>query len=157
MSWLIGVALALATGVASAVVPVINAELYAVAAASRSSTVTTVLVVLALAAGQTVGKLLLFHAARRGGGRLGRWADRHASPAVGRRAARIRQALGSRRTGAPLVFASATLGVPPLAAVSLAAGASGQRSRDFALLCLTGRAARFAAFVLPAAWISSLL
>ena len=52
----------------------------------------------------------------------------------------------------PLVLASACVGLPPLAAVSLAAGASGQRRRDFGVACLCGRTARFALLALPAAW-----
>ncbi len=70
----------------------------------------------------------------------------------GRWTSRIVRALGSRRTGDPLVLASAVLGVPPLAAVSLAAGAAGQRRWEFGLLCLLGRTVRFGALALPAAW-----
>ena len=157
LSWVVGVALALVTGTASALLPVVNAEVYAVAAAGRSSSWTAAVVVVALAVGQTIGKLLLFQAARRGGGRLSKWAVGHTSTRAGRWTERIRRALGSRRTGNPLVLASATLGLPPLAAVSLAAGAAGQRRWEFALLCLTGRTVRFAAIVLPAAWGSSVL
>ncbi len=66
MTWVL---MALLTGTASALLPVVNAELYAVAAAGRSSWATVILVVLALAIGQTAGKLVLFEAARRGSGR----------------------------------------------------------------------------------------
>jgi membrane protein YqaA with SNARE-associated domain len=54
-----------------------------------------------------------------------------------------------------MVLASAAVGVPPLAAVSLAAGASGQRRWEFGACCLVGRVARFALLVLPAAWALS--
>ena len=105
-----------------------------------------------LAVGQTVGKLVLFEAARRGTGRLravprrdgraARWAGRIRAPAA-------------RRTGLPLVLASAAVGLPPLAVVSLAAGAAGQRRCEFGALCLIGRTARFAVLALPVAWAVS--
>jgi membrane protein YqaA with SNARE-associated domain len=53
------------------------------------------------------------------------------------------------------VVTSAALGLPPLAAVSLAAGASAQRRWEFGVLCLVGRTARFALLVLPAVWALS--
>ena len=110
---------------------------------------------LALAVGQTAGKLLLFEAARRGGGRLGSWVRRREAESGVRRSERwsqrIKEALGSRRTGHPLVLVSASVGVPPLAAVSLAAGAAGLRRWEFAALCLLGRTARFGVLALPAA------
>ena len=48
-----------------------------------------------------------------------------------------------------MVLASASVGLPPLAVVSLAAGAAGQRRWEFAGACLVGRVIRFAALVLP--------
>ena len=146
--------LALGYGVASALVPVVNAEAYALVLAGRTHPGLAVVVVLALAAGQTVGKLLLFEAARRGSGRLAAARD-HREGRAARWADRIRDSLRSRRTGLPMVLASAALGVPPLAAVSLAAGAAGQRRWEFGVLCLVGRTARFALLVLPAVWALS--
>ena len=148
---------ALAYGAMSALVPIVNAEVYAVVAAGRTATPVALLVVLALACGQTAGKLVLFEAARLGQGRfVRRQADRAArSDERGRWAPRIGRALRSRRTGLPLVLASAVVGLPPLAAVSLAAGAAGQRRWEFALVCLAGRTARFAALALPATWVLS--
>lgn len=137
--------LGVGTGLASALVPLVNAEAYAVAAAGRVPQVLLPLLVLALAAGQTAGKLVLFESARRGVGRLAR---RHRSP---RWTARVTDRLRSDRTGAPLVLAAAAVGLPPLAVVSLAAGAAGQRRWLFGVLCLVGRTARFAAIALPAA------
>ena len=147
--------LALVYGVVSALVPVVNAEAYALVLAGRTQPTLAVLVVLARAAGQTVGKLVLFEAAKRGSGRLERrFANRREGRAA-RWADRIRDSLRSRRTGLPMVLASAALGVPPLAAVSLAAGAAGQRRWEFGALCLVGRIARFALLVLPAVWALS--
>ena len=147
MSELLAVLASAVVGLGSALLPLLNAEVYAVATAGTHPAV-ALAVVLALAGGQTAGKLALFEAARRGSGRLLR---RRTRP-PGRWSGRISRALGSRRTGTPLVLASAVLGLPPLAAVSLAAGASGQRRWEFGLLCLVGRTARFAVLVLPAAW-----
>ena len=148
-------ALALVYGVVSALVPVVNAEAYALVLAGRTQPTLAVLVVLALAAGQTVGKLVLFEAARRGSGRLERRFATRCEGRAARWADRIRDSLRSRRTGLPMVLASAALGVPPLAAVSLAAGAAGQRRWEFGMLCLVGRIARFALLVLPAVWALS--
>ena len=148
---------ALVYGAMSALVPVVNAEAYALVAAGRSVTPVALLVVVGLACGQTAGKLVLFEAARQGQGRFVR---RRAEKAArgdkqARWAPRIARALRSRRTGHPLVLSAAVLGLPPLAAVSLAAGAAGQRRWEFALVCVVGRTVRFAALAVPAGWILS--
>ncbi|KAB1928154.1 hypothetical protein F8271_29195, partial [Micromonospora sp. ALFpr18c] len=115
-----------------------------------------VIAVLALAVGQTAGKLLLFEAARRGGGRLARrLARRNQSRSVAARVARwaepVRRWLPHRRTGLPTVLLSAAVGVPPLALVSTAAGTAGLRHWEFAAACLLGRVVRFAILALPSA------
>jgi membrane protein YqaA with SNARE-associated domain len=140
-------------GVASALVPVVTADAYAVVAGGRGNH--TVVAVLALALGQTAGKLLLFEAARRGTGRLAQRLTRRGRPGrVAARAARgagpIQRWLSRRRTGLPTVLVSATAGIPPLAAVSLAAGTAGLRHSEFAAMCLLGRVIRFAVLALPA-------
>lgn len=159
MSWLSSILLAVATGTGSALLPIVNAEVYALGEAGRSQPGLAVALVVCLAVGQTLGKLLLFETARRGGGRLGSWVARRETKRGERRSGRwsqrIKKALRSRRTGNSLVLLSASLGLPPLAAVSLAAGASGQRRWEFALLCLLGRTARFAVLALPAAYMLS--
>ncbi len=129
-------------GAGSALVPLINAEAYVLAAALRLARPQLVLVVLALALGQTAGKVAFFEAARRGS----TWFDRHRRPEKDHRwARRIQGALASSRTGVPLVLTSAVVGLPPLAVVSLAAGAAGQVRWHFALACLVGRSVRFTA------------
>jgi membrane protein YqaA with SNARE-associated domain len=129
---------ALGAGVASALLPLVNAEAYAVVAATRTHAWLAVALVLALAAGQTTGKLVLFESARRGGTRF---------------AAKLRQSRWAGRvTGPPVVLVSAAIGLPPLAIVSLASGAAGQPRWLFALLCLLGRTARFGVIVLPISW-----
>ncbi|MFI5914750.1 hypothetical protein [Dactylosporangium sp. NPDC051541] len=140
-------------GVASALVPIVNAEAYAVLAGHRGGA--AAIAVVALAAGQTTGKLLLFEASRRGTGRLSTLRRRHDRPGrTASRAARwaepVRRWLARRRTGLPTVLLSATVGVPPLALVSIAAGPAGRRHWEFATACLIGRVVRFAALALPA-------
>lgn len=151
MSGLVESLLASLVGAVSALVPLVNAEVYAIASAERAGPAEALLVVVALACGQTAGKLVLFEGARRGSSRFTR---RHAlrSARARRWADRATRVLRSRRTGHPLVLASAAIGLPPLAAVSLAAGAAGQSRWEFAVVCLVGRTARFAALVLSAAW-----
>ena len=150
MTWPLSILTAIGFGVGSALIPIVNAEAYAVVSISNQPWLLVPLVV-ALATGQTMGKLILFEAARRGSTRFhagsklsalttSRWADR------------IRAALTQRRTAVPLILASAGLGLPPLALVSVAAGASAQRRRTFASLCLIGRIARFAALGTPVAY-----
>ncbi|GAB3200600.1 hypothetical protein GCM10027062_20560 [Nocardioides hungaricus] len=141
MTGILAALAALGAGVGSALLPVVNAEAYAVLAATRSHAWPAALLVLALAAGQTAGKLVLFESARRGASRwaakltASRWAGRAAGP--------------------PVVLASAAVGLPPLAVVSLASGATGQCRWLFGTLVLLGRTARFAVLVLPIAWASA--
>ncbi|MEU5935118.1 VTT domain-containing protein [Micromonospora sp. NPDC047187] len=153
MSSLAEAVVALGYGVASALVPIVNAEAYAVVAGQRGGH--ALVAVVALALGQTAGKLLLFESARRGSGRLAqKVAKRGKSGRAAARAARwtepIRRWLSRRRTALPTVLASAAVGVPPLAVVSLAAGTAGLRRWEFAVACLSGRVIRFAVLVLPA-------
>jgi membrane protein YqaA with SNARE-associated domain len=141
-------------GLASAVVPLVNAEAFAVLAGTRGGHVA--FIVLGLALGQTAGKLLLLESTRRASGPLGRWiARRPRSGSVTARAARwavpIRRWLSRRGTALPTVLVSATTGIPPLAMVSLAAGTAGLRRWEFVTVCLLGRLIRFAALALPAA------
>ena len=142
MSGFLAVLGALGTGVASALLPLVNAEAYGMLTATRSHAWLAVLLVLALAVGQTAGKLVLFESARRGAGRwTGRWSAKLAD-----------SRWAGRATGPAVVLGSATLGLPPLAIVSLAAGAAGQTRWTFGVLCLVGRSVRFAVLVLPVAW-----
>ena len=168
MTGLIAAASGLGYGLASALVPLVNAEALAVIAGRHGGH--ALLVVPALAIGQTTGKLLLFESARRGTGWLARrFLRRHSSERAAARTARwtepVRRWLSCRRTGLPTVFVSAAVGIPPLAVVSLAAGSGaagtgaaatgaagtgGLRRWEFAGACLLGRVIRFALFALPA-------
>ena len=145
--------LALVVGIASALLPLINAEAFALVAAGRAHVAVAIVLVVALAIGQTIGKLVLFEAARRGSGRLhARFARHGEGGRAARWAGRVRGWLTCRRTGVPTVLAAAAVGLPPLAVVSLAAGAAGQRRWEFGVLCLVGRTARFAVLALPVAF-----
>ena len=143
---------AVAVGVASALLPLVNAEAFALVAVARTHLALAIAVVVALAVGQTVGKLVLFEAARRGSGRLhARFARHGEGGRAARWAGRVPGWLARRRTGVPTVLAAASVGLPPLAVVSLAAGAAGQRRWEFGVICLVGRTARFAVLALPVA------
>lgn len=154
MTELLALLLGLAVGAGSALVPVLNAEAYAVVAAGSATPWLGLALAGALAVGQTCGKLVLFEAGRRGSGRLpGRLAERwrHARPS--RWSGRVSGWLSGRVSGAATVLSAAVTGLPPLAVVSVAAGAAGQRRTTFACWCLAGRVVRFAALVLPAAYV----
>jgi membrane protein YqaA with SNARE-associated domain len=149
VNWLVESGLAAAVGVLSALLPIVSAEAYALLAAARTHGIGAVAVVAALAAGQTIGKLVLFQTARGGSGRLHARLCRRGEGRAARWHDRVCSLMTRRRTGLPTVLASAAVGLPPLALVSLVAGASAQRRWEFGALCLIGRTARFAALTVP--------
>jgi membrane protein YqaA with SNARE-associated domain len=136
--------LALCVGGASAFAPFVNAELAVSGAAAGSTATFAVCVAVAVAAGQTLGKVAIFEAGRRGAGRFlpGR---RHDAKPLPRWQSTAMSLLSSRWSGGGIVLLSATLGLPPLAVVSAAAGMAGTRRTDFVVCCLLGRTARFVA------------
>lgn len=151
MSALLVVGGAIGLGFGSAILPVLNAEAYAVVSGAREPVTVAAFVALALALGQTTGKLLLFEAARRGSARLAA-ITRRARHRPNRWTERVRGVLDRPRTGVPLVLVSSSVGLPPLAVVALAAGASAQTRVAFGVACFAGRLARFAAVAVPTAW-----
>ena len=152
MTALIAVLLAAGAGVASAFVPLVNAEAYGMIAAARAPVATAPALVPAVGAGgehrRALGKLVLHASARRGAARFAHRVR------TGRWTARVSRWMGSPTTGGTTVLAAAGLGLPPLAVVSLAAGAAGMPGRRFAGLCRAGRSVRFAALMLPVAWFA---
>jgi membrane protein YqaA with SNARE-associated domain len=127
----------------SAVLPVVNAEVYLVGV-SVATGAPEWLLALAAAAGQVTGKMLFYlvgrgvldvQRLRRKGTTTGRWAEWVASA----------QEWASRHSWGPaaLAFASALGGLPPFAAVSLLAGTLRMRWWVFALVGLAGRYLRF--------------
>ena len=138
-------------GVLSAVVPVVNAEAYVVAS-QVSRVAGPVAVALGLAVGQTIGKVLLFYGVRRGKAvsTARHRDDRTRTRTVGPARARLRvvvqtllDLVGQKRWGLPITLVAAVVGLPPLYAVALLAGATQMRVVYFAAVVLAGRATRF--------------
>lgn len=144
MQW---IALTIGVCLLSSLVPVVNAELYLVALVTAQPQLPWWLVGLAAAAGQMIGKLLFFFAGR---GvlwlpsrmrRLAEWEGR------GRWAARLQrfqETCESRPVwAAGVLFVSASLGLPPFAALAIVAGVARVDARVFAIAGFTGRFVRF--------------
>jgi len=139
--------MATGVGIASALVPFVNAEAAATAAGLKLSVGLAILVSIALGVGQTVGKICLYEAARKGAQvaaakRKKSQAPKKPMPAWQQR---LIKSLDGRWQANGVVLLSAGVGLPPLAIVSIAAGAVKSRRVDFAVCCLLGRTARFAA------------
>lgn len=151
--WLWQLALAVGFGIGSAVVPVLNAEVY-VLGAGASGRLDPVVAAIGVSVGQTIGKVAMFLAVRfrpsyptrkrqepkpvdlgTRRGRLIQW-NRNVSR-------RLLAALSDRRWGIPVTLLSSAVGIPPLYGVALIAGASRMGVISFSLSVLAGRAARF--------------
>jgi membrane protein YqaA with SNARE-associated domain len=147
----------LAVGVASALVPLINAELYVLTVAVTAPFAGVLLGVAGLAIGQAIGKLAWFYAGRGGSATLAAWIRKRRAkpPDPSGRWTRWLRYLTRRPTAVGVVGVSASTGIPPLAVVSFAAGASPLRPLEFAALCLSGRCVRFAVVALPAFWAAT--
>ena len=154
------VALTVGVGLLSALVPVVNAELYLLAIVATASPVAGVGAVLGLAVGQVAGKVCLFLAARRGGAAGRRWRGRHAPAAPGREPAAWRRrlprwtlgGLGVLDRGLPaagVLFTSAAVGMPPLAVTTVAAGVRRTPASLFVACALSGRLVRFGVLAAP--------
>lgn len=144
-------------GAASGLVPVINAEALLTAATATSPEL-WLGITASLTIGQCAAKVLIYLTARGGSNRF-----RSDGP-VGRRTARVMARLRLRRLtsllarplpGTSVVLLSATVGLPPLAAVSVLAGTARLRLPLFVAACLTGRLARFAVIAWPVAHLVS--
>ena len=126
---------ALSGAVVSSLVPLVNAELLLMGLALASPRAAPLLVVV-MAAGQMVGKSVLFL----GGGRLTR-----AHPRIPARA--LAPGWPHAPGRAPLIGISAFTGLPPFYLVSIAAPALGVSFRTFLAVGLAGRLLRFGALV----------
>ncbi len=140
----VGIYLAtLLISVLSGLVPVVNGELYLIAAivVADDPVVALVLAVI-VALGQMIAKIGLYYAAR-GATELGR------STRLGAKLERA-QLLVERWKGKPLtlLFVSAVTGLPPFYLVSLLAGLLRIRFGTFLLLGIIGRVIRFVALAL---------
>ena len=160
-------------GLASGLVPLINAEALLIAAVVQAHGRWPAVVV-AVAIGQSGAKVLIYMAARdgrrllparsvrphtahppaRAGTLLSRLREdtRRWSPHADRVAELVRRPVA----GSALILASAVGGLPPLAATSVIAGASRMRLSLFGTTCLTGRLVRFTIIAIPVAgWLDS--
>jgi membrane protein YqaA with SNARE-associated domain len=162
----------LVLGLASGLVPVINAEALLVAAVLQARGGWPAVVV-AIAVGQSIAKVLIYLGARDGRGLLPSWpAHRPPRPPGSRRrlgtwvrdatrrwtpqAERVAELVRRPGAGSALILTSAVGGIPPLAATSVIAGAAHMRLALFGGSCLTGRLVRFTLIAIPVAGWSPL-
>jgi membrane protein YqaA with SNARE-associated domain len=143
------IALTIGVCLLSALIPVVNAEIYLVALVTQQPQLPWWLVGLAAAAGQMIGKLLFYYAGRgvlrlpRRLQRLSEWERR------GRWAGRLKRFQETCQDRpiwtAGVLLVSAGLGVPPFAAMAVVAGIAQVDVRVFAATGLVGRFIRFGA------------
>jgi len=138
-------------GVISAIVPVANAEAYVIGS-QVSAVAGAVPIAVGVGIGQMVGKLILFLSVRQGRelSFIRHRREKARREPVSRTRARFRQGMarllelvGQKRWGLPIVLLAAVVGLPPLYAVALLAGATAMRGLWFALVVLVGRVTRF--------------
>jgi membrane protein YqaA with SNARE-associated domain len=157
LEWAAQLLAAVAYGALSAVMPVFNSEAY-VLGVTVTGVLDPVPAALGVAAGHTVGKVALLWSIRH---RPGRTVRRSAPEPVqvdtrlGRTRQRLRRTgsrmlalVGDARYGLPVTFVAATVGVPPLYAVTLIAGASRIAIPAFAATVFVGRVIRFVTIAL---------
>jgi membrane protein YqaA with SNARE-associated domain len=141
LAWLTSVAF----GVVSAIVPVVNAEVY-VLVSQVSAVAGAVPVAVGVGLGQTISGV------RRG--KQFQFVREHRARARTRERGRFAQAMhgalqfllrlvGTKRWGLPITLLAAIVGFPPLYAVALLAGATDMKLRYFASVVLIGRVTRF--------------
>ena len=139
---LASIVMAIGYGVGSALIPVMNAEAAVGAAGATLPVGLAVTTSIALAIGQTAGKIAIFEAARKGA-QLRSAKKKEPRKPMPRWQQRLVKSLDGRWQTNGVVLMSAGVGLPPLAIVSIAAGAVQSRRMDFAVCCLVGRTARF--------------
>ncbi len=144
------------SGIASAIIPIVNAEAIMIAAAIASPAAVAVSIAIGLAIGQTIGKVAMYEGARKGVERhrlrhdpkprkeMGPWRQR-----ISALNDRMIAMMQGRWSSNAILFASASVGLPPLFATTLVAGAAKTRRLDFITCCLTGRTARFLVMAAP--------
>lgn len=126
--------------VLSAVIPVINIEIYLLGASALAPREMVIPLVIAGTLGQVIGKIALYYA---GTGAL-KIPGKRLQAALQRMNTQMQE---RPRMGGALVFASATLGLPPYYLVTLAAGAAKMNLPMFLAVSLVGRLIRFAIVV----------
>ncbi|MGH4017368.1 MAG: VTT domain-containing protein [Gammaproteobacteria bacterium] len=144
MEW---IAVTVGVCLVSALLPVVNAEIYLVGLVTQQPQLPWWLVGLAAAVGQLAGKLVFFYAGRgslRLPARLRRTSQRHGRWSA--RLARFQQTCRDRPVWtASMLLIAAGVGIPPFAATSFVAGVARISLGMFLATGLAGRFARFGA------------
>jgi membrane protein YqaA with SNARE-associated domain len=158
IDWVWQSLLAVAFGIGSAVVPLMDAETYLVGV-GVSHALDPLVAAVGVAIGQTGGKVAMFMAVRY---RADHQSKHHKKEPkaldLDTRWGRFRQGyrdlskrlldlLSHPQFGVPVTFLSATASIPPLYAVALIAGASRMRVLTFSAAVLAGRLLRFGLLV----------
>jgi membrane protein YqaA with SNARE-associated domain len=142
---------AFAFGIGSALLPVIlNAEVYVVGMGAFMPGSLLAFAILCLGIGTVVGKAIVFELVRRGSSRVRKTVERKPprnrfTAAMRRVGDRLLMLLDRPYLGAATVLASSLTGVPPLAVVTILAGASRQPRSLFLLMVFIGRTSQFLA------------
>lgn len=144
--WLL---MTLGVGALSALVPVVNMELYLVGLLATQPHLPWPLLGLAAAVGQMAGKLVYFYAGR-GGSLLGNRVRRNTERKWTRRWADLLQRFKDNCRQRPwwaggVLLVSATSGLPPFAIIAVLAGTGGVGLLLFSWTGLLGRSVRFGA------------
>jgi membrane protein YqaA with SNARE-associated domain len=130
-----------AVSIVSALIPVVNIEIYLLGAAALAPRAMAVPLALSATVGAMIGKVVLYYTAR--------GAVRLPGERLRRGLAAAQAQLEARpRMGKLVYFASATVGLPPYYVMSLAAGACGMNLPFFLVAGFIGRLVRFTAIVL---------
>lgn len=164
LTWLL---VALGIAVASALCPLVSAELFVLALAAAHPSLPIVLLGAVLAIGQVAGKLLYYYAAR-GSLRLPAFLHRTSDPGRVRGPAwwhatvlRLRAAWSWLRVRChrhprwmfAATASSALVGVPPFLATTVLAGLAGLSLRAFVAASLPPRFARFTLLAAAPGWV----
>lgn len=137
-----------AIAVISGVVPIVNAELYLIAACVAVGQVPAAIAIAVLVAlGQMVAKAGIYRAARCATELGKRHSGKHAAKLD--RARKLVEKHGSKPLS--LTFLSASVGLPPFYVVSIVAGMLAVRFQAFFMVGLAGRTLRFGTIAVIAA------
>jgi len=130
-------------GFGSALLPILNIEVYLGAIGTQTSTATIFGLSVAAAFGQTLGKIVWYVAARRSIDSA--WMQSKLDkPKVRETFDRWEERTNGRPGyAAGILFAAASIGVPPLLVMAVIAGSLHMRFWVFAISCFVGRTMRF--------------
>ena len=140
---------AFAFGIGSAILPVVlNAELYVVGMGAFVPERLLVITILSLGIGTVLGKAIVFELVRRGSSKVRQTVERKpprnaVTAAMRTIGDRMLKLLDHRYLGAATVLTSSLTGIPPLAVVTILAGASRQPRVLFLLMVFVGRTSQF--------------